>query len=163
MVKVLTVIPDKCTGCQRCMLACSLRHFKTMNPLFSAIHVVRVDHEPIDAPIYCIQCGLCINVCPVNALSRDAKTGAVVVDREKCTGCGNCVAVCPIGAITLDPKEKKAVKCDLCGGDPACIKVCPEGALKFIEAPEAAFYKRFFAARLQRKELVPLIPYPRRR
>ncbi len=163
MPKVLVVVPDKCTGCNRCVLACSLKHFNVMNPAFSGIYVVRIDHEPVDAPIFCSQCGLCINVCPVNAISRDPKTGAVVVDRDKCTGCGNCVAVCPIGAMTLDPEKKKAVKCDLCGGDPACIKVCPEDALKFVDAREAVFYKRFFTARLQRKELVPFKPYPRRR
>ena len=37
----------------------------------------------------CIQCGVCVDVCPADALAMDQ---SVVVDRERCTGCGQCVA-----------------------------------------------------------------------
>jgi len=132
-----------------------------MNPARSAIHVIRVGHAPIDAPIFCIQCGLCIDVCPSKAISRDNKTQAVVVDREKCSGCGYCVHVCPFGAVTLDPLTNKAVKCDLCGGDPQCVKFCPENALGYVDSNKAAKIKRYFFARIQEKERRPLAPYPR--
>jgi Fe-S-cluster-containing hydrogenase component 2 len=103
-----------------------------------------------------------MDVCPTGALSRDNKTQAVVVEYEKCGGCGNCVHVCPFGAVTLDMVAKKAIKCDLCGGDPECVKICPENALQYIDAEKASHYKRIAFANLQRMELKPLVPYPRR-
>jgi Fe-S-cluster-containing hydrogenase component 2 len=32
---------------------------------------------------------------------------------------------------------KKAVKCDLCGGDPNCAKVCSQGAIEYKEGTTA--------------------------
>ena len=62
----------------------------------------------------------------MEALSVDDKTGAVLVDREKCTGCGACIRECPGNIPFLHPGDGKAVICDLCGGDPQCAKVCQE-------------------------------------
>jgi carbon-monoxide dehydrogenase iron sulfur subunit len=116
-LKILVVIPDRCVGCRRCELYCSFKFYKTHNPARSRIHVIR--SEPyIDAPIICLQCGLCIDSCPSGAISRNMKTGAIVVNEEKCTGCGLCVPSCPIGMIKVDPVTNVAIKCDLCGGDP---------------------------------------------
>lgn len=28
---------------------------------------------------------------------------------------------------------KKALKCDLCGGDPECVKFCPRNAIEFMD------------------------------
>ncbi len=158
MLKTLIVNPNKCTGCKICELACSYKHLKTMNPMRSRIHVVRIAHEPIDSPIYCIQCGLCISACPSAAISRNMKTGAIKVDPKRCTGCGICVHVCPYGAATLDPESGKALMCDLCDGDPECVKACPENALLYLDSEKAAKYKQITFSRLQRKELTPYRP-----
>ena len=158
MIKALVVNLDKCTGCRVCELACAYKHFKAMNPARSRIRVVRAAHEPIDAPVYCIQCGLCIDACPFNAISRDLKTGAIKVDVDKCTGCGMCVHVCPYGAASIDPESGKALICDLCGGDPECVKVCPENVLLYLSADKAASYKRIIFSKLQKKELTPFMP-----
>lgn len=48
----------------------------------------------------CINCGLCVEVCPEQALGMDSRY-EVVVDASKCTGCGICVNRCPIEAICL--------------------------------------------------------------
>jgi len=161
MVKSLVIVPDRCTGCRLCELACSYRHHETMAPSRSRVHVVRLDHEPVDAAIFCVQCGLCIAACPLNAIRRDLKTGAVVVDEEKCTGCGQCVHVCPFGAVSIDPVTGKALICDLCGGDPECVKACPEDALLYLDVEKAAAYKRMIFSRLQRRELTPHLPHLR--
>lgn len=146
-MKTLVALPERCTGCQRCVLACSYAHAQSFSPSKSRIWVVRAKRR-IDYPIFCNQCGLCVSACPAGALSRDAKTGAVVVDEEKCVGCGFCVRACPWGLIVLDSETGKAIKCDLCGGDPACVKECPEAALLFVDLNEAASAKRSLLVRL---------------
>ena len=48
----------------------------------------------------CIKCGICTEVCPVNAISIDAQGAKVVnMDRQKCTLCLKCTEVCPTNAI----------------------------------------------------------------
>ena len=160
MVKSLVAVLNRCTGCRLCELACAYRRYKSINPSRARIHVVRLDHEPVDAPMFCAQCGLCIGACPLNAIKRNLKTGAIIVDEEKCTGCGQCVHVCPYGVATIDPASKKASICDLCGGEPECVKICPENALIYVDSEKAAVYKRLTFSRLQRKELTPYAPYP---
>jgi len=46
----------------------------------------------------CTACGLCVEVCPTDAISTD---DIAQIDREKCNGCGQCVAECPQGALSL--------------------------------------------------------------
>ncbi len=46
----------------------------------------------------CIRCGLCVKVCPVDAVSGDKETG-FKINTEKCTKCGNCFDVCKFAAI----------------------------------------------------------------
>jgi len=46
----------------------------------------------------CTGCGLCEEICPVEALRV---TYIAIVDRQRCTGCGKCVETCPNGALSL--------------------------------------------------------------
>jgi len=82
----------------------------------------------LEVPHLCAQCDNypCVESCPVNALSVDARTGAVIVDQEICISCGKCINACPGTVPYLHPKTKKAVICNLCNGDPECVKVCTE-------------------------------------
>ncbi len=50
-------------------------------------------------------CGLCIEVCPYRAISRNPKNPLrVLVDAQACEGCGACVAACPTSSLTFtDP------------------------------------------------------------
>lgn len=129
---------DLCTGCSICQLVCSRRLTGGYNPR-RAVLKIRHGHENLyHMPEVCNQCdnAYCQNVCPVGAIHLDEATGARVVDREKCIGCGMCVRYCPVEMVSLDPDDKKAVKCDLCGGDPQCVRACPTGALEWIEREE---------------------------
>jgi len=47
----------------------------------------------------CLQCGLCVGVCPVNAMRLTER--GIEIDVEKCTGCGICVKGCPVAALQL--------------------------------------------------------------
>jgi ferredoxin len=49
----------------------------------------------------CSDCGTCVEVCYFGARTREAETGALVLDAEKCYGCGLCVAACPNKAVEL--------------------------------------------------------------
>ncbi len=43
----------------------------------------------------CVECGQCINNCPVDAISDD-----FLIDNEVCTRCNSCIEVCPVNAIS---------------------------------------------------------------
>ncbi len=47
----------------------------------------------------CVGCGICIKICPYNAISKD-ENGIVHVTEASCKGCGLCGATCPENAIT---------------------------------------------------------------
>lgn len=62
----------------------------------------------------CIKCGLCVSVCPYNAILklerpcakacgmnaiRSDEYGRADIDEDKCVSCGMCLANCPFGAI----------------------------------------------------------------
>lgn len=48
----------------------------------------------------CAGCGICIEVCPVQAISLNSARKAQI-DSEKCIECGNCAEECPNQAIEL--------------------------------------------------------------
>ena len=47
----------------------------------------------------CVGCGLCVDVCPVEAITLEADKAKV--DEDKCTECGQCVEECPNEAISI--------------------------------------------------------------
>ena len=60
------------------------------------------------------------------------KTGARMVDVEKCIGCKMCQAACPWEMMSFDPDSGKATKCFLCNGKPKCVEACPAEALRYV-------------------------------
>ena len=128
---VLAVYPDKCAGCMACAEICSLIKEGEIKPTSSRIKIVRREWSGQYLQVVCQQCDppVCRSSCPSNAISRDAKTGAMLVDPQKCTLCGACVKACPFGAIHTG--KNSVFICDLCGGEPKCIEWCPHEALKY--------------------------------
>lgn len=137
--KALFVNTDKCTGCRLCELACSVSHYKTFSPARSRIRVFEFPSEGKDVPIVCEQCNKCpcVDICPTDAIKRDAETGAIVIDYDLCIGCKRCITACPFGGAMVDPMDERVVFCDLCSGDPECVKYCLTRALTFVTADKA--------------------------
>ena len=52
----------------------------------------------------CVSCGLCIEVCPVNAISFNTIRKAFI-DQAKCIGCGECLSACKFDAIFINWDE----------------------------------------------------------
>lgn len=53
----------------------------------------------------CMNCGLCVDLCPEQAISMNY---TVSIDSSKCTGCGSCINGCPNEAISLSEKARRA-------------------------------------------------------
>jgi ferredoxin len=47
----------------------------------------------------CTHCGMCISICPVEALTIDKTAWTVRYDSERCIACGMCIDACPPGAM----------------------------------------------------------------
>lgn len=139
MTKMLNIVPDKCTGCMQCELACSWVQTGTFQPSRSLIRVNVFDEEASYAPYTCLQCdeAWCMTACPVNAIALDPETGAKLVMEELCIGCHLCTIACPFGTVYTLPTTDKASKCNLCGGDPACAVACPTAAIEVVDNGDA--------------------------
>ena len=55
-----------------------------------------IEQHLID-PEICIRCNTCEAICPVHAITHDARN--YVVDAQKCDRCMDCISPCPTGAI----------------------------------------------------------------
>ena len=154
----ILVDPLRCSGCRLCEIVCSLKHEGIIWPEASRIRVFEF-FPGINIPHSCVQCPdyPCVSACPEGALSIDERTGAVIVNKDKCVGCGECYKACP-GNVPRIPKGKKyVVICDLCGGDPECVKVCNEagyGALRLIHMDRRKVRKIFAVDPLYKAELL---------
>ena len=49
----------------------------------------------------CVQCGVCVPICPTGALSVDLETRKVDFDNTKCIACELCVRICPPRAMEV--------------------------------------------------------------
>nr|MDO8135604.1 4Fe-4S dicluster domain-containing protein [Candidatus Njordarchaeum guaymaensis] len=136
---------EKCSGCRRCEIACSLSHEGKTWPEASRIRIF-MSVPGVEIPHLCFQCEdyPCVQACPVEALSVNSRTGAVNVDASKCTACGQCIDSCPGSVPHMHPEEDRTVICDLCGGKPKCVEACREGrwnALKLVPRDKKVSYK----------------------
>ena len=134
-----------CTGCRTCEAVCSLSHEGVVSPGLARTGITDYIKEGHRIEGYaCRQCSSpeCLYICPAEAIYVDAKTGARVIDAEKCVGCQLCMAACPLAPnipIMYDPERNICVKCDLCGGEPLCVKFCPEASLTFVKTEDVRY------------------------
>ncbi len=137
---------SRCTGCQTCSIACKSYHELPPGPLkFLRIYQYEKGSFP-DLSLHvqwvpCYHCRkpACIEVCPAEAIAKEPKYGAVLIDESKCDACRLCYDACPYGAPMFeeDTLTAKAQKCTLCydrlerNEQPICVLACPMRALDF--------------------------------
>jgi len=131
----LVVHPEKCSGCEVCVLICSLFHNGVFSPSLARIKIPKVGCVDYMIDV-CRQCLApdCMYTCPVGAIYVDPKTGCSMVAEKKCNGCKKCVDACLFGMMFFDEVKNVAFKCDLCGGDPQCVKYCTMKAIEYVKA-----------------------------
>ncbi len=143
----ILITPDRCSGCRLCEVACSLEHEGIIWPEASRIRIYEL-FPGVNVPHTCVQCPdyPCVESCNFDALSVDEKTGAVLVNEEKCTECGACVLACPGNVPRIPAGKGSVVICDLCGGQPKCVEVCHEAghdALTLVRGNYRSIYRTF--------------------
>jgi ferredoxin len=50
----------------------------------------------------CVQCGVCVPICPTGALSLDLETRRIDFESSKCIACELCVKICPPRAMEVN-------------------------------------------------------------
>lgn len=147
MRKMIMIDIDKCGGCRTCEMVCSWFHDKgVINPRRARISVVKEEADGINIPFMCLQCDdpYCMKVCPRDAIEIDEKSGAKIINHDKCIRCKLCMIACPFGGISFDRISSKMFKCDLCQeeGTPQCVKWCPKEALTLIDLDRVGVIKK---------------------
>lgn len=137
---------SRCTGCRACTVACKNWNDLPPGPLkFLRVYEyergsfpdVRVHIQWV--PCYHCERPACVESCPEQAILKESKYGAVLIDSEKCSGCRVCYEACPYGSIAFasDNAGEKARKCTMCinrleqGLKPICVSACHTRALDF--------------------------------
>ncbi len=136
---------ETCTGCRTCEAVCSLSHEGVVSPGLARTGITDYIKEGHRIEGYtCRQCSSpeCLYACPAEAIYVDEKTGARVINPDKCVGCKLCMEACPQTPevpIKYDSERNICVKCDLCGGNPLCVKFCPEASLTLVKIPDGKY------------------------
>lgn len=133
----------KCVKCNACIAACRLYNNWDFQPRTVYTHNEKlIPGIPIiNISLACNHCEhpACMDGCPSGAFFRDAASGAVLIDAERCLGCRYCQWNCPFDAPKFDEKKRMIAKCNLChdsfyrGDAPSCSTACPTGALSYGE------------------------------
>ncbi len=139
---------NRCTGCGACVLACAIENELEWDSGWRWIETFNREHRS-ELPLYhlslaCNHCedAPCENSCPALAITTDARTGTVLIDRGRCIGCGYCGWACPYDAPRMDEAAGVMGKCTFChhrqreGLMPACVQQCPTTALQVIGRDE---------------------------
>ena len=136
-----TFDPNRCTGCQACVVGCWMANRDQQSGAWRHVPAFNAFRHP-DLPRFhlslaCHHCDepACLANCPADAYTKDPVTGAVTLHRERCMGCRYCTWACPHDAPHLDAEAGTVEKCTFCperladGLEPACVARCPVEAL----------------------------------
>ncbi|NYT18668.1 MAG: 4Fe-4S dicluster domain-containing protein, partial [Methanobacteriales archaeon] len=102
-------ISTECVSCGQCVQVCPVQAINLSEEFFQASEgQILFKRRKVEGPrsgevkidqISCQACGVCVNKCPVDAMSLE--NDVVSVDPEKCIKCGECESICPLRAVKL--------------------------------------------------------------
>lgn len=140
-MKILSKKQELCIACGACEEVCSKTYFKEKASEKSCITIESSKEEKINV---CNQCGVCIDICPVKAISRNT-LGVVTIKKKDCVGCFMCVGFCPEEAMRQHDDYVEPFKCIACG---LCVHACPTGAIFIgeVEGQEAEMLEQIAAS-----------------
>ncbi len=131
----------KCIGCKCCVVACNEQNGNPSALNWRRVGEIEGGHYP-NTERYHLSMGCnhclepsCLIGCPVEAYTKDAKTGVVLHSADTCIGCQYCTWNCSYGVPQYNEERGVVGKCDMChnrlsdGMAPACVSACPEGAI----------------------------------
>jgi len=148
---------SKCIGCRCCEVACAEQNGNTLEVNWRRVGEIEGGEYPFAQRFYfsmsCNHCldPACLTGCPVDAYTKESRTGLVLHRADACIGCGYCTWNCPYGAPQYNPERGVVGKCDMChkrllqGRQPACASACPEEAIE-IERVNIAEWRRNYEA-----------------
>lgn len=137
---------SRCSGCHACAVACknwhglppgALKYLRVYEYEKGRFPNVRIHFQWV--PCYHCEEPACVSNCPQDAIYKEDKYGAVLIDSEKCDGCRICHDFCPYGAPVFESDETgaRAQKCTMCVDRlelselPICVLACSNRALDF--------------------------------
>lgn len=93
-----------CCGCC-CESLVAAKRFGNMNPVQTTSFIPQINYDS------CINCGKCVKICPIDAISKSIENNKEVVkiDEDRCLGCGVCVRNCHKKSITLRKRKEKII------------------------------------------------------
>ena len=138
-MRFITMDVTKCVVCRNCEYACSFQQTGDFKREDSNIRVEYYDDIKICLPQTCLQCddSFCMEICPAAAITRNKKTNAIEIDKDRCAGCKMCILSCPFGNIHFDKTNLVSRKCNLCKGEPNCVSFCISGALQYVTVKDS--------------------------
>jgi formate dehydrogenase iron-sulfur subunit len=148
----------KCIGCKCCVVACNEQNGNPAAINWRRVGEVEGGHYPYTQRHYlsmgCNHClePSCLIGCPVEAYTKDPRTGVVVHSADACIGCQYCTWNCSYGVPQYNPERGVVGKCDLCHHRleddmaPACVAACPEGAIAIEIVDISLWRKDYFEA-----------------
>jgi len=96
-----------------------------MIPLKPLPKVIKIDSEK------CVNCHLCIGVCPVKYCNNASDTEkGILINDNLCIGCGNCIKVCTHDARIIVDDTEKFIE-DLNSGEKIAVLVSPATDVQF--------------------------------
>ena len=147
----------KCIGCKCCVVACNEQNGNPAEINWRRVGEIEGGWYPNTQRLHlsmgCNHClePTCLAGCPVDAYSKDPRTGVVIHSGEACIGCEYCTWNCSYGVPQYNPERGVVGKCDMCHNrlaedrEPACVGACPEGAIQ-IEIVNIAEWRRDYSA-----------------
>jgi Pyruvate/2-oxoacid:ferredoxin oxidoreductase delta subunit len=93
-----------CNCCSCC--CCLLQGYRRLR---DQTHVQTSNFEAVIASAECTRCGICVEACPVDAITSEGKGKQRTIDvaLDYCLGCGVCATKCPEGAMKMEPREAR--------------------------------------------------------